>query len=169
MMNDSNVMRVSVARYFVALLGWIAVGGVQAEDLKEHKTEITGDIRDPREGEEIEGYYSFKGRTRGAPNGYVAMVFLSNDQHELFYPYGEPGDANRSFSCDIYHSDDHFGRWGVHLYVLPERDAEELAQWYKEAARLAKLGQIDKIEAFDQKLMRNATEVASQHYKVNRD
>ena len=41
-------------------------------------------------------------------------------------------------------------------------------QWYKEAARLAKVGQIDKIEAFDQKLMRNATEVASQHYKVNR-
>ncbi|MAB77577.1 MAG: hypothetical protein CMO47_14110, partial [Verrucomicrobiales bacterium] len=75
MMNDSNVMKVSVARYFVALLGWIAVGGVQAEDLEEHKTEITGDIRYPRGGEEIEGYYSFKGRTRGAPNGYVAMVF----------------------------------------------------------------------------------------------
>ncbi len=40
-------------------------------------------------------------------------------------------------------------------------------QWYKEAARLAKVGQIDKIEAFDQKLMRNANEVASQHYKMN--
>ena len=169
MMNDSNFMKVSGASYFVALFGWFSLGCVQAEDLKEPKTEITGDIRDPREGEEIEGYYFFKGRTRGAPNGYVAMVFLSNDQHQLFYPYGEPGDANRSFSCEIYHSDDHFGRWGVHLYVLPEEDAEELAKWYREAARLAKVGQIDKIEAFDQELMKNAKEVASQHYKVNRD
>jgi hypothetical protein len=97
------------------------------------------------------------------------MVFLSNDQQKLLYPYGEPGEANRSFSYNIYHSDDHFGRWEIYLYVLPVEDAEELAKWYREASRLAKVGQIDKIEAFVQELMKNATEVASQHYKVNRD
>ncbi len=136
-------------------------------DSEEDKKEITGEIRAPREGEEIEGHYSFKGRTRGAPDGHVAMVFLSNAQHELFYPYGEPGDANRSFSCEIYHSDTHFGAWCVHLYVLPENDAEELAAWFAEVSHVAAQG--GRIQPYDQALMKNATEIAFQRYKVKRD
>lgn len=136
-------------------------------DSEEKKTKVTGEIRAPREGEEIEGHYFFKGRTRGAPDGHVAMVFLSNAQHELFYPYGEPGDANRSFSCEIYHSDTHFGAWVVHLYVLPENDAEKLAAWFAEVSHLAAQGV--KIQPYDPALMQNATEVAFQRYKVKRD
>ncbi len=159
-------MKLSLVACLFFILCLVPPLELRSDDAEAEKPEITGEIRDPREGEEIEGHYSFKGRTRGAPDGYVAMVFLSNAQHELFYPYGEPGDANRSFSCEIYHSDSHFGAWVVHLYVLPEADAKELAGWFAEVSHLAASG--GKIEPYDQALMKNATVVAFQRYVVTR-
>ena len=164
---EFDLMKSSQAVYWSLILCLLTLLDLGFADSEEEKTEITGTIRAPREGEEIEGHYSFKGRTRGAPDGHVAMVFLSNAQHELFYPYGKPGDANRSFSCEIYHSDTHFGAWCVHLYVLPENDAEELAAWFAEVSHVAASG--GKIEPYDQALMKNATEVALQRYVVTRD
>ena len=131
--------------------------------------EVTGDIRSPREDDKIQGNYSFKGRTRGAPDRFVAMAFLECPRAESFFPYGEPGKANRSFSQTIHHRSIDFGDWYVHLYVLPETDAKKLAAWHAEAARLVEAGQEKKIKPFDPALMKQAVKVASQNYAVERD
>ncbi len=97
------------------------------------------------------------------------MVFLDCPQAESFFPYGEPGKSNRSFSCTIHHRPLDMGKWIVHLYVLPEADAEKLAAWHAKAARLVEAGMEKKIEPFDQALMKEAIEVASEGYVVERD
>jgi hypothetical protein len=132
-------------------------------------SDVTGDIRYPREGDKISGNYTLKGRSRGAPDDFVVMAFLECPRTESFFPYGEIGKANRSFSQTIYHRPTDVGQWYVHLYVLPEADAEKLAAWHAEAARLVEAGQENKIEAFDPALMDEATKVASQKYFVERN
>jgi hypothetical protein len=154
---------------FLSLAVFFQPAELPAADPEKTSPEITGDIRSPRDGEKIQGNYDFKGRTRGAPDGFVAMAFLECIQAESFFPYGKPDKANRSFSQTIYHRPSDFGEWYIHLYVLPEADAEKLASWHSEAARLVEAGQESKIEAFDPALMDEAVKVAYQKYIVDRD
>lgn len=142
---------------------------LDAADPEVENSEVTGEIRYPKEDSEIQSPYSFKGRTRGAPDGFVAMTFLACPRAESFFPYGEPGKANRTFSQTIHHRDIDSGLWYVHLYVLPEADAEKLADWHAEAARLVEAGQEKTIKPFDQALMKQAIKVASRKYVIERD
>lgn len=154
---------------FLALAVFLQAPGIRAADPEKKSPDVTGDIRSPREGDKIQGHYTFKGRTRGAPDGFVAMTFLERPRAESFFPYGEPGKANRSFSQTIYHRAIDSGEWNVHLYVLPEADAEKLAAWHAEAARLVEAGKENQIKPFDPALMKQAVKVASQPYVVERD
>ena len=153
----------------LALLFGSILLNLDAADQEVEKPEVTGEIRYPKEDDKIQSPYSFKGRTRGAPDGFVAMTFLACPRAESFFPYGEPGKANRIFSQTIHHRETDFGEWYVHLYVLPEADAEKLAAWHAEAARLVEAGQEKKIKPFDQALMKQAIKVASRNYVVERD
>lgn len=154
---------------FLALVVFLQAPGIRAADPETKSPDVTGDIRSPREGDKIQGHYAFKGRTRGAPDGFVAIVFLEGRREEVFLPYGEPGKANRSLSQTIYHRPTDSGEWHVHLYGLPEADAEKLAAWHAEAARLVEAGQESQIKAFDPALMERANQVASQKDVVERD
>lgn len=162
-------MRSTTFPFLLTLVLFASLATVSGADPDGEAPDVTGDIRSPREGDKVLGNYSLKGRTRGVPDGFVVMAFLECLQREAFFPYGEFGKSNRSFNQMIYHRPIDVGEWYVHLYVLPEADAEELAEWHAEAARLVKAGQENKIEAFDPALMDEATKVASQKYFVERD
>lgn len=162
-------MKSAISPVLLVLISFAPVIMISGAETDEKSPEVSGEIRSPREGDKIQGSYSLKGRTRGAADGFVVMVFLECPRNESFFPYGEFGKSNRSFNQTIYHRPTNFGEWFVHLYVLPQADAQELADWHAEAARLVEAGQENKIKPFDLTLMDEAVKVVSQKYVIERD
>ena len=135
-----------------------------AEGEKDKTPEITGKIRDPRDGEKVDTGFLFKGLTRGAPRGYVCMLFTRDLRTEDLHPRGRILEANRSINTKVHHGPADFGAWSLHLYVLPREDAEKMEDWLIQAEAMVKGGQKDRIKAWDKGLLEKATEVDSLKY-----
>ncbi|MCH9022883.1 MAG: hypothetical protein IID32_08960, partial [Planctomycetes bacterium] len=103
---------------------------------------ITGKIRDPKDGKKVESGFLFKAITRGAPKGYVAMLFTRNMSKGAIHPRGRILEANRSINTNVHHGPTDFGEWSLHLYVLPEADADGLMAWLLIAEQMAATGQL---------------------------
>ncbi len=135
-----------------------------AAEKKSDATKITGKIRSPRDGEKVESGFLFKALTRGAPKGYVCVLFTRDMREGALHPRGRILEVNRSITTQVHHGPSDFGEWSLQLYVLPEEDAEGLMTWLLRAEQLAAIGQIKQIKAFDRALMEKAIEVASLKY-----
>lgn len=135
-----------------------------AEGEKDKAPEITGKIRDPKDGEKVENGFLFKALTRGAPKGYVALLFTQDSREGYLHPRGRILEANRSITTKVHHGPKDFGEWNLHLYVLPEEDAAGLMDWLVRAEQLARIGQTEQIGAFEESLMDKAVKIDSLKY-----
>lgn len=135
-----------------------------AEEKKSDAPSATGKIRSPRDGEKVENGFLFKALSRGAPKGYVALLFTQDSREGYLHPRGRILEANRSITTKVHHGPKDFGEWNLHLYVLPEEDAEGLMDWLVRAEELARIGQNEQIGAFEESLMDKAVEVDSIKY-----
>lgn len=126
----------------------------------------TGKIRSPKDGEKVESGFTVKGLTRDVPKGFAALLFTSVPGSTDMSPRQETLEANRSFNTNIYHGPTDKGEWGLHLFVLPEAAAKQLAAWHMEASKMAALGQLAKVEPFDKSLLEKAVKVASIKYNL---
>lgn len=135
-----------------------------ASGKKEEKPKISGEITSPGDGSEVKRQLSVRGRTKGAPKGYVAMAFRRDPKVDYLLPNIEYSRANKTFSTTLYHGDHELGEWSVHLYVLPEDDAKSLAKWMENVVALYKAGKQDQVKPYEGKLIGNAIEVATAQY-----
>ena len=125
---------------------------------------VTGELKYPEDGSEVKRDLDVRGRTKGAPKGYVAMAFRRDIKKDYLLPNTEYSRPNKTFSTTIYHGPHELGEWEVQLCVLPEDDAKELADWMKHVVSLYEKGQMDKVKPYDEKLISKSVQVASAKY-----
>lgn len=129
-------------------------------------SELTGQIRSPKDGEKVMSGFTVKGLTRNVPKGFVVLMFTSVPNSTEISPRQETLASNRSFTTNIYHGPTDKGEWGLHLFVLPKEAAEQLAAWHMQASRMAAAGQLDQLKPFDKALLDKAIKVSSIKYHL---
>ncbi|MEM8954567.1 MAG: hypothetical protein AAGD22_10490 [Verrucomicrobiota bacterium] len=99
------------------------------EDETKIEPEPEAEFKSPAEGDEVDHVFTARGRTRHIPDGFVPMLFQVNPKDDFPLPSAPPFDANRTFSETIYFEEHDIGPRTLELHILPEADAEKLAEW----------------------------------------